>query len=139
MKKVILFLSCCLLTCLLVACQKEINSITDFSQFSDMTQETDRVEVEFDNNSGVPFYFTIDNQEAVDEVMTIIFSATFIDRGEENLFAGDNTSIKIIQGEKEYNLHVRVNKDGKRYYAFSTGDLQNKIIELARQAGAYNE
>ena len=36
-------------------------------------------------------------------------------------------------------LKLKSHKDGKRYYAFSTGDLQNKIIELARQAGAYNE
>lgn len=31
-----------------------------------------------------------------------------------------------------------MNKEGKYYYSFATDDLQNKINELARNAGAYN-
>ena len=57
----------------------------------------------------------------------------------KELFAGDNTYISIIQGEHKYNLHLLMNKEGKNYYSFAMADLQNKINELARNAGAYNK
>ena len=47
----------------------EIENITDFSKFSTMEQITDRIEVTFDNNSGVPFYFAIENEADIDEIM----------------------------------------------------------------------
>ena len=96
------------------------------------------IDVTYDNNSGSPFYFTIEKQEDIRQIMSIIFSSTFKNMGKE-LFAGDNTYISIIQGEHKYNLHLLMNKEGKNYYAFATDDLQNKINELARNAGAYNK
>lgn len=117
---------------------KEINTITDFSIFSSLTRATDRIEVTFDNHSGAPFYFTIEDKEDIDEIMDIIFSSSFQKRGKE-MNDGDHTSIKIIQGENEYRMSVVNNKDGQYYYSFSTTELQDKIIELAREAGAYNK
>ena len=35
---------------------KEIIRITDLPEYSTMTKETDRIDVMFDNNTGVPFY-----------------------------------------------------------------------------------
>ena len=122
-----------------VGCAKEVNSITDFSKFADMTQDgTDKIEVTFDNYSGYPFYFTIEKREDIDEIMHIIFSSSFT-KMEKELNGGDHTSMRIIQGEKEYSLHVFMNKEGRYYYAFSTTDLQMKLQELARAAGAFEE
>ena len=50
---------------------KEINTITDFSNFSSLTRATDRIEVTFDNHSGAPFYFTIEDKEDIDEIINI--------------------------------------------------------------------
>ena len=116
---------------------KEITTISDFSKFADMTRETDKIEVEFDNYSGYPFYFTIEDQEDIEEIMNIIFSASFTKMGTEPN-GGDHTSITIIQGEKEYKMHAFMNKEGQYYYSFSTTELQLKINELAREAGAFD-
>lgn len=116
---------------------KEINTITDFSKFSDMTRETDRIEVEFDNYSGYPFYFTIEDPEDIETIMDIIFSSSFTKMGKE-VNAGDHTSITIIQGEREYHIHAFMNKEGQYYYSFATTDLQVKLQEIARENGAFD-
>ena len=137
MKKTMSLVLVFMLLACLVGCSKEVNTITDFSKFSDMTQDgTDKIEVTFDNYSGYPFYFTIDAQEDIDEIMDIIFSSSFT-KMEKEVNGGDHTSMKIIQGEKEYQLHTFMNKEGQYYYSFSTTDLQTKIQELAREAGAF--
>ena len=116
--------------------EKEVNTITDFSRFADMTKDgTDKIEVTFDNHSGSPFYFTIEDKENIDEIMDIIFSSSFDKCGEMN--DGSHTSIKIIQGEKEYTMHISRNKEGESYYSFSTSDLFLKINELGEEAGAF--
>lgn len=127
----------CCLAFSLFGCSKEIKSITDFSEYADMTRETDKIEVTFDNNSGSPFYFTIEKQEDIRQIMSIVFSSTFKNMGKEP-FDGNHTYISIIQGEHKYDLHLLMNKEGKYYYSFATDDLQNKINELARNADAYN-
>ncbi len=139
MKKTLSLVFAFILLACLVGCRKEVNTITDFSKFSDMTQNgTDKIEVTFDNYSGYPFYFTIEDQEDIDEIMTIIFSSSF-NKMEKDVNGGDHTSMKIIQGEKEYQLHAFMNKEGQYYYSFSTTDLQTKIQELARKAGAFED
>lgn len=139
MKKLLaLALAVVALLCCLGGCAKEVNTITDFSKFSDMTQDgTDKIEVTFDNYSGYPFYFTIEDQEDIDEIMDIIFSSSFAKMKKE-VNGGDHTSMKIFQGEKEYRLHAFMNKEGQYYYSFSNTDLQTKIQELAREAGAFD-
>lgn len=138
MKKTIsLILAFILLMCL-AGCAKEINTITDFSKFADMTKDgTNKIEVIFDNHSGEPFYFDIEDQEDIEDIMDIIFASSFGSKQKE-VNPSDNTSITIIQGEKEYHLHARVNKEGQFYYSFSTADLQTKLQELAREAGAFD-
>ena len=118
-------------------CSKEIKSINDFSRFSTMVQDkTDIIEVEFDNYSGTPFYFVIENRDDIDDIMKIIFSSSF-KKMKMGLSAGDNTSIKIIQGEKKYNMHVSRNKEGGYYYSFKTTELQEKIYKIAQDLGAF--
>ena len=117
---------------------KIVNTITDFSKFSGMTRTTDKINVEFDNYSGYPFYFTIEEQNDIDEIMDIIFSSEF-NKMQKEANAGDHTSITIIQGEKEYRVHAFMNKEGEHYYSFSTTELQLKLNELAREAGAFEE
>lgn len=136
MKKLIAFALMLVLMASLAGCAKEINGINDFSRYSGMKQETDRIEVTFDNHSGAPFYFTIEDQADIEEIMSIIFSSAFEKIGKE-INDGDNTSIRIIQGENEYSMHINHNKEGDYFFAFSTDKLQSKIIELAREAGAY--
>ena len=138
MKKILFFILTFALLLSLSGCAKEVNSITDFSRFADMTRDgTDKIEVTFDNYSGYPFYFTIDDGEDVDEIMSIIFSSTFT-KMEKEVNGGDHSSMRIIQGEKEYQLHAFMNKEGRYYYSFSTTDLQKKLHELAREAGAFD-
>ena len=121
----------------LVGCTKEINSITDFSDFAGMTKNgTDKIEVTFDNNTGAPFYFTIEDKEDVDEIMDIIFSASF-EKMHQEVNGGGNTSIKILQGETTYNMGVMRNYEGKNGYTFTSTELQDKIMEFAREAGAF--
>lgn len=121
---------------MLVSCAKEINTITDFSEFSGMTRETDKIEVTFDNNTGAPFYFTIEDQEDIDEMMDIIFSASF-EKMKQEVNGGSHTSIKIIQGENVYSMSVMRNYEGKNGYTFTSTELLDKINELAREAGAF--
>ena len=53
--------------------ETEIDVITDFKKFSDMTREgTDKIDVTFDNHSGYPFYFTVQDQDDIAEIMEII-------------------------------------------------------------------
>jgi len=135
MKKLSLFLLFILTLC---SCTKEINNINDFSKFSTMTKETDKIDVTFDNHSGSPFYFTIDIQKEINEIMDIIFSLTFIKKnGEVN--PGSNSSIKIIQDENSYSMNTtRIYESNNIYYVFSTDDLDLKINKLAIEAGAFD-
>ena len=55
----------------------------------------------------------------------------------EEVNDGNHSSIRIIQGERTYDMSLSANKEGKYYYSFSTTDLYDKIIELAREAGAF--
>ena len=126
------------LTWSFVGCSKPINTITDFSGFAEMTRETDKIEVTFDNNTGTPFYFAIEDQEDIDEIMDIIFAASF-EKMKRDVNGGSHTSIKIIQGEKTYSMGVMRNYEGKTGYTFTTTELQDKIIELAREAGAFDD
>ena len=143
MKKLIATVLAFVCVLCLVACvgennenQKDVKTITDFSKFSDMTKEgPDKIEVTFDNHSGSPFYFTIEDKEDIDDIMNIIFSSSFEKCGEMN--DGSHTSLKIIQGEKEYKMHISTNKEGESYYSFSTADLLFKINELGEDAGAF--
>jgi hypothetical protein len=139
MKRIFALFLALVMTASLVGCtkEKEINTVTDFSKFSDMTKETDRIEVTLDNYSGYPFYFTIEDREEIDEIMDIIFSASFNKIGDE-LNGGDHTSIKIIQGDRVYNMHAFMNKEGRYYYSFTTTELLTKLQELGREAGAYD-
>ena len=123
----------------LSACEKnkQIDCINDFSEYASMTREADRIEVTFDNNTGTPFYFTIEDKDDIDEIMEIIFSASF-NKMEKEVNGGDHTSMKIIQGENEYNLHAFMNKEGRYYYSFTTTELLSKIQELAKEAGAFD-
>ncbi len=136
MKKIGLILMSIFLA-LSFACCKEIKTLADFERFEDMTKQTEKIEVCFDNNTGVPFYFTISEQGEIDEIMELIFSSELKNAGREPS-AGDNTSLTIFQGESKYVVDFRVNKEGRNYYFFQTADLQNKIRELARAAGAYD-
>ncbi len=128
MKKPIILCLALVLVFSMAGCGQKIEKITDFERFDSMTKETDRIDVTYDNNSGVPYYFSIIDQAEVDAVMEIIFSSVVEDAGNEPM-AGDNTSLKIHQGNNQYSLHFRVNKEGEKYYNFVTDELQKKIRE----------
>ena len=142
MKKRLLWLLsvvlCFVLCCSLVACgRSDIKKLTDISRFSSMTADgTDRIDVEFDNNTGSSFNFSITEEEIICDVMDIVINAEVYAK-DGDLWAGDNTSITIVQGTNEYHLSVRANKEDGTFYYFESSALQDKIIELARLAGAY--
>ncbi len=137
MKKLIILCLAFILVFSMAGCDQKIEKITDFERFESMTKETDKIEVNFDNNTGAPFYFTISDQAEIDAIMDIIFPSTVENAGKEAM-AGDNTSLTIFQGENKYVIHFRTNKENKNFYNFTSRTLQDKIIELAREARAYD-
>ena len=137
MKKISILILLFVMSFVCFGCSKEIIRITDLSEYSTMTKETDRIDVTFDNNTGVPFYFSITNEEEIKQIMHIIFTGILKKQSKE-INDGNHTSIKIIQGEKTYSMHVTNIKSGKYYYYFEYSELQHKIGEFAREAGAYD-
>lgn len=137
MKKLIAILLALVCVLGLIGCATKINTITDFSKLAGMTKNgTDKIEVTFDNNTGTPFYFTVEDKDDIDEIMDIIFSASF-EKMRQEVNGGSHTSIKIIQGENMYSMGVMRIYEGKNGYTFVSTKLQDKIIELAREAGAF--
>lgn len=115
---------------------KSVVHITDMERFYDMQETADSIDVEFDNHTGKPFKFTVEDENVIAEIMNIILTDELNNLGKE-FPPGDNTFITIHQGEKSYSLSVRINSEKDIYYAFSF-DLQSKIIDLATARGAYD-
>lgn len=124
----------CVCMCLFVSCQKEINSITDFSKFSDMTQDgTESIDVKFDIG-GDYFEFIIEDEKEINAVMEIIFSLEFSKGHTEPLSPGSNTRLTVNQGENHFNMSVRyIAQDDRIYYLDNA--LQSKISDIAEQYG----
>ncbi len=137
MKKVFILLLCLVLLFAMSGCYSKVQKITDMEKYSTMTLQTDSIEVEFDNNSGAPFNFTITDQEQITRIMQIIFD-TPLQKSGKTMPPGDNTNFTVIQGVQSYRMHFRMNKQGKYYYAFSTNELQQALREIAMQMGAYD-
>lgn len=116
---------------------KTIVHITDMERFADMQESADSIEVEFDNHTGKPFKFTVEDKNNIAEIMNIVLTEELANMGKDYPPVGDNTWIIIYQGEKSYRLSVRHNSEKKVYYGYSF-DLQSKIIELATAQGAYD-
>lgn len=110
--------------------------ITDIKDFSDIQSNTDKIEIDFDNHTGKPFKFTIDDKVTINQIMDIVLHDKLTNIGKE-FPPGDNTFMTVYQGENAYRLSVRVNGANGNYYAFSS-DLQSKIIDLAIAQGAYD-
>ena len=102
-----------------------------------MTRYTERIDVTFDNHTGAPFCFTIEDQAEIEKIMDIIFSASFVKMKQE-VNGGSNTSIKIVQGDRVYSMGAIRNYEGKIGYTFTTTELQDEITKLAREAGAFD-
>lgn len=133
---IIAIISCfCLLS--LIGCNKEINNITDIERYSDMQLQTDKIEVEYDTNNGSTFNFIIYDKKDIAYIMNIILNDTLKNLGEEPP-NGDSGYLTIYQGEKTYELGIRINYEGSYYYEFSSNDLDKKITELAEKAGLNN-
>ena len=56
MKKISILILLFVMSFVYFGCSKEIIRITDLPEYSTMTKETDRIDVTFDNNTGVPLY-----------------------------------------------------------------------------------
>lgn len=106
-------------------------------RFADLHKTADSIEVEFDNHTGKPFKFTVEDKNEIAEIMNIILNEELNNVGKGLPPVGDNTWITIHQGEKSYRLSVRYNIEKDIYYGFSF-ELQSKIIELATARGAYD-
>ena len=143
MKKFLTAIFVTLLSCMLliafVGCTNSISSITDIERYSDMQQQADKIDVDFENGRQYGFQFTITDQSEIEEIMSIIFSNTLSKYADnEGLPPGCNTVIKIYQGEKLYTLNVSFISANGKLYSFSTNNLADKIKELATAAGAYD-
>ncbi len=118
-------------------CTKPVKYITEMDRFCNMRQTADSIDIEFDNHTGKPFEFTIEDESDINQIMGIIFTVELHDLKHDYLM-GDNTYITINQGGKSYSLSVRINSQDGHNYAFSTDELQSKIIDLAIKNGAYD-
>lgn len=121
----------------LVGCSNPVKHITDMERFADMQESADSIEVEFDNYTGKPYMFTIEDENDIAEIMNIVLTEELNNIGKGDIPPGDNTFIIIHQGEKSYSLSVRINSEKGTYYAFATDKLQSKIIALATAWGAF--
>ncbi len=143
MKKIISAIICFLCLSIMIisiaGCSnaKTIVHITDMERFADMQESADSIEVEFDNHTGKPFKFTVEDKNDIAEIMNIVLTEELANMGKEYPPVGDNTFITIHQGDKSYSLSVRYNSEQDIYYGFSF-DLQSKIIEFATAQGAYD-
>ena len=117
---------------------KTIIRITDMERFADMRDTADSIDVKFDNHTGKPFKFTVEEENEIAEIMNIVLTEELMNIGKGLPPAGDNTYITIHQGGKSYGLSVRINSEKANYYSFATDKLQSKIINLATARGAYD-
>jgi len=139
-KRLFIFIVLAAVLCLVLsACGGDkITKLTDMPRYSTMTStDTDRIDVEFDNHTGKPFCFTIDDEETICDIMDIVINAE-VTAKKGDLMAGDNTYIKIVQGDITYSLSVRANKEDNTFYYFNDSSLQDKIIALATEAAHMN-
>jgi len=128
---------CCMSVFSVFACSKSVSKITDMKRFSDMQKTADRIDVEFDNHSGRAYEFSIENAKDIAEIMEILFSESLVNL-KGSYPPGNNTYITVIQGENEYTLSVRINKENKNYYSFASNALETKINDIARANGAFD-
>lgn len=129
-----------LLSCMFAftACSNPIKHITDMERFADMQETAASIEVEFDNHTGKPFKFTVDDENDIAKIMNIVLTEELNNIGKGDIPPGDNTFITIRQGEKSYSLSLRINSEKGTYYSFATDRLQSKIIDLATERDAYD-
>ncbi len=121
----------------LAGCSDPIKHITDMERFADMQETADSIDVEFDNYTGKPFKFTIENENDIAEIMNIVLTEELNNLWNGAIQPGDNTFITIHQCEKSYSLSVRINSEKDTNYSFATDKLQSKIIALATAFGAF--
>ncbi len=129
MKKLIMLCLALVLVLSMAGCGQKIEKITDLERFEGMAKDADKIEVSYDNNSGIPYNFVIIDQAKIDEVMEVILSSN-LEKIDGSPMPGDNTSLVIYQGDNQYSLGVRANKEGDNYYNFATDDLQNIIKDF---------
>ena len=133
----LLFLMSCMFGFSACSNTKAIVHITDMERFADMKESADSIDVEFDNHTGKPFKFTVEDENDISEIMNIVLTEELANMGNNLPPVGDNTWIIIHQGEKSYRLSVRHNSEKDIYYGYSF-DLQSKVIEFATARGAYD-
>ncbi len=126
------------LACFIFGCASSVEKITDIERFKQMTAQTDRIDVDFDNYTGKSFEFSITDKTQIEEIMDMVLNTPLKDMGTDSPFDGGHTSITIVQGEKEFTLNINVFKGGKHFYSFTVKDLQTKIRQLATEVGAFN-
>ena len=138
MKKITLLPIICLMLCLTAACAehtKIYTNINEFATFSEMTQDgTDSISVKFDHDDGDYYEFIIEDENNIEEIMSIIFSLKFSEGSTHPIPPGNNTRIIINQGENRFSLSVRYIAQDNMYYYFGSA-LQSKIYDLAIEFG----
>ena len=132
------FVLCCVFLAAFAACSDKISSIRDIKNYSDMQNQADKIDVEFDNGTQDGYLFTITDEEEIAEIMSIIFNTPISYGGKRNEIPPmGNTFLTIYQGEKTYTLGHRFITEGENYYFFQTSELAEKLATLAMAYGAY--
>ena len=112
-----------------------VGCITDFSWYRDMTDQTDKIDAfYYVGDAQFSFAFTIENEEDIAEIMDYIFHFEYEIEDVEMNGVIPFSSVKVYQGEKQYNIGYTA-YEGEVRYVRKVNEASNafskKIQELA--------
>jgi len=141
LKKVLMpLLFMCIVSLILSACsnKRDFEYITDVIGYENIGMNADKIDVEFKNDSQEEFLFTIDDKLIVDEIVEIVLTTKLINRGNESIDFDKEIYIKIWTSEKAYRLNVCGIIFNKELYAFTTRDLENKVMSIIKEQNGFD-
>ncbi len=107
--------------------KQNVGYIKDISKYEGLTQEVDKIEVRYDNDTGSYVGFIIDDKNELNEIMSIILN-TKLEKSEP--WNGNNTVLIIYKGLKTYSMNVVHVGTKNQWYEFETYELTDKITKI---------
>lgn len=133
----ILAVICILLTAFtLVSCEpKETMTITEFTQYRDLSRSPDKIKVHYEDD--VIGDFEITERAVIDEIITILFDRTVFRIAEGGPSAGNNGRMWLVYGEKEVriNLYVIIDSRTKARYLKDSSELLLALRDYGMEKG----
>lgn len=124
---------------------REIDLITDFSEYRDMTREADKIEIfySYNDTNGQSIEtgsLVVEDGEKIEEIMDTVFSLRYVlydgmiaDASPPSAFTV--RYIEITEGQTKYTLHPSSILVGE--VSYRTSGLYAKLIDCLRSGGVY--